>query len=311
MPAAHHLSSRAAMRYPGGPNHRDARHRNGNGNGSAGGSAGASDARVAELFGRYHRDGDQAAREALVERFLPLARQLARRFHRGGESLDDLIQVASLGLLKAIDRFEPARGFAFSSYATPTIAGELKRYYRDHGWAVRVPRALQERVIRVKRAIDELAGRTGRSPSVHELSEFLELSVEEVLSAMEAGDAHHARSFDAPRGDQEDGDGYADRLGSVDDHYELAEDVASLAPALAALSHRDQVILRLRFVEELSQSQVADKLGVSQMQVSRLQRKALARVREAVLAESPDGTTAAGAPLLAQAGGAMNASGSR
>jgi RNA polymerase sigma-B factor len=232
------------------------------------------------LFERLGR-GDAAARDALVERFLPLARQLARRYQRANEPLDDLVQVASIGLVKAVDRFDPERGVAFSSYAVPTILGELKRYFRDSGWALHVPRGTQERAMQVDRSIKELARREGRSPSVAEVAEHVGASVEEVLSAMEASLAYEAVSLESERAGSEPGsDTYADSIGSEDERYELVEYGASIAPALQALTPRDRLILHLRFAEDLTQSQIAERIGVSQMQVSRLIRRSLARLRE-------------------------------
>jgi RNA polymerase sigma-B factor len=231
------------------------------------------------LFERVHT-GDSAARDALVERFLPLARQLARRYQRANEPLDDLVQVASVGLVKAVDRFDPQRGVAFSSYAVPTILGELKRYFRDSGWALHVPRGVQERAMQVDRAIKELAGRLGRSPSVTEVAEHTGVSVEDVLGAMEASQAYEAVSLEAERGGGEGGsDTYADTIGAEDDRYDLVEYGAAIAPALRTLAPRDRVILHLRFVEDLTQSEIAERIGVSQMQISRLIRRALTRLR--------------------------------
>jgi len=239
------------------------------------------------LFERL-QGGDERARETLIERFLPLARQLARRYQRANEPLDDLIQVASIGLVKAVDRFDPARGVAFSSYAVPTILGELKRYFRDSGWALHVPRGTQERAMQVDRAVKELSGRLGRSPSVAEVAEHTDSSVEDVLGAMEASMAYEAVSLESDRGGSEPGgESYADSIGSEDERFELVEYGASIAPALKTLSQRDRLILHLRFVEDLTQSQIADRIGVSQMQVSRLIRRSLARLRE--LAD-PDGS---------------------
>jgi RNA polymerase sigma-B factor len=234
-----------------------------------------------ELFARL-RGGDPAVREVLVERFLPLARQLARRYQRANEPLDDLVQVASIGLVKAVDRFDPERGVAFSSYAVPTILGELKRYFRDSGWALHVPRGIQERAMQVDRAVKELSGRLGRSPSVDEVAESIDASQEEVLSAMEASQAYEAVSLESERSSSEPGgDTYADAIGSEDERFDLVEYGAAIAPALAALQPRDRLILHLRFVEDMTQSQIADRIGVSQMQVSRLIRRSLTRLREA------------------------------
>jgi RNA polymerase sigma-B factor len=232
------------------------------------------------LFRAYLEKGDLGARERLVERFLPLARQLARRYGGSGEAIDDLIQVASLGLVKAIDRYELDRGTAFSSFAVPTILGEIKRYFRDSGWTIRVPRTIQERRIKVNRAIPLLTGKLGRSPTPAEIAEHVECTSEEVLEALEAAGAYEPLSLDtAPGGDEED-DGWGESLGEEDPAFENVEYSASLAPAMKALPERERVILHLRFVEDLTQSQIAEKIGVSQMHVSRLIRKALETVRD-------------------------------
>ena len=233
------------------------------------------------LLLRYHEHGDAAAREELVERFLPLARQLARRYQRTNEPLDDLMQVASVGLVKAIDRFDPSRGTAFSTYAVPTILGELKRYFRDSGWAVHVPRGMQERVMKLDTAAQELHRKLGRSPSPKELAGQLELTEEEVLEAMEAASAYDAVSLEAQRGDSDNpgSDSFQDTLGTEEERYELVEYGATIAPTLKALSPRERLILHLRFVEDMTQSEIADRIGVSQMHVSRLIRRSLVRLR--------------------------------
>ena len=233
------------------------------------------------LLIRYHEEGDLQAREELVERFLPLARQLARRYQRQNEPLDDLLQVASMGLVKAIDRFDPERGTAFSTYAVPTILGELKRYFRDSGWAVHVPRGMQERVMKLDQASQELHRRLGRSPSAGELAKELDLNSEEVLEAMEAASAYDAISLEEHRSESSDPQEptYADSLGTEEERYELVEYGATIAPTMKALSERERLILHLRFVEDLTQSEIADRIGVSQMHVSRLIRRALARLR--------------------------------
>jgi RNA polymerase sigma-B factor len=232
------------------------------------------------LLVRYHRDGDRAARETLVERLLPLARRMARRYRRSDEPLDDLVQVATLGLIKAIDRFDPKRETAFSSYAVPTMLGELKRYFRDNGWAVHVPRGMQERVMQVDNAVKELARRKGRSPSAAEVGDSLGLSTEQVLEAMEAASAYDAVSLESYRfGDEGDGETYAESIGVEDGRFELVEYGATIAPTLAALPPRDRVVLHLRFVEDLTQAEIAERVGVSQMHVSRLIRRALERLR--------------------------------
>jgi RNA polymerase sigma-B factor len=232
------------------------------------------------LLVRYHKLGDEAAREKLVERLLPLARRMARRYRRSDEPLDDLVQVATLGLIKAIDRFDPSRETAFSSYAVPTMLGELKRYFRDNGWAVHVPRGMQERVMRVDNAVKDMSRRLGRSPSVAEIGAQLELSQEQVLEAMEAASAYDAVSLDSYRfGDEGDGETYAESIGVDDGRFELVEYGATIEPTLQALPPRDRIVLHLRFVEDLTQAEIADRVGVSQMHVSRLIRRALERLR--------------------------------
>jgi RNA polymerase sigma-B factor len=231
--------------------------------------------------------GDESVREELIERFLPLARQLARRYQRANEPLDDLVQVASIGLVKAVDRFDSARGVAFSSYAVPTILGELKRYFRDSGWAVHVPRGVQERAMQVDRAVKELGGRLGRSPSVDEVAEQIDASVEEVLAAMEASQAYEAMSLDAQRaGADAEGDTFADGIGLEDDRFDLVEYEATIEPTLKALPKRDQVVLHLRFAQDMTQSQIAERIGHSQMHVSRILRRTLERIRAEVAEQS-------------------------
>jgi RNA polymerase sigma-B factor len=254
---------------------------------------GAGDDRLArtlkerQLFARYRGRDDQAAREALVERFLPLATELARRYHRGGEPLDDLVQVASVGLLKAIDRFDPARGTAFSSFAVPTITGELKRYFRDKGWSVRVPRDLQELAVRVDRTTDRLVHKLGRPPTASDIAEDLGVSIEQLLEAREAASAYRADSLDSSCSDDEqDGMQVVDTLGGDDPGYGQAEHSATVEPMMSVLSDREREILRLRFAEDLTQSEIGDRVGLSQMQVSRLLRQAVARLRQ--VAESSE-----------------------
>jgi RNA polymerase sigma-B factor len=233
------------------------------------------------LLCRYHASGDPVAREQLVERFLPLARQLARRYQRGGEQLDDLVQVASLGLLKAIDRFDPARETAFSSFAVPTILGELKRHFRDKGWSVRVPRDLQEMAVRVDRVADEMGRELGRAPTPGEIAERTGTSLEQVLEAREASAAYRAVSLDRPRSeDDDDGDSYADAFGAEDPGFRLAEDSATVDRLMRVLTDREREVLRLRFEEDLTQSEIGQRVGVSQMHVSRLIRQSIARLRD-------------------------------
>ena len=256
---------------------------------------GAGDDRLARtlkerrLFARYRGRDDQAARDALVERFLPLATRLARRYHRGGEPLEDLVQVASIGLLKAIDRFDPARGTAFTSFAVPTIAGELKRHYRDKGWAVRVPRDLQELALRVDRATDRLVHQLGRAPTASEIADDLGVTIEQVLEAHEAAAAYRADSLDRPGSDDDqDATRVVDTLGGDEPGYRQAEDSATVESMVSVLSDREREILRLRFVEDLTQSEIGDRMGLSQMHISRLLRRAIAQLREsAQLSEGP------------------------
>ncbi len=232
------------------------------------------------LLLRYQRNRDEGAREELVQRFLPLARQLARRYARPNEPIDDLCQVASVGLLKAIERFEPARGNAFSTFAVPTIVGELKRYFRDTGWAVHVPRPIQERIGHVNKCVAELTRTTGSSPSPTEVAECTGASVEEVLEAMDAARAFDAVSLDTPRGpDGDEGTAYADTVGAHDERYDMVEYNAVIGPTMAALPDRDRLILRLRFERDLTDAEIADRLGISQMHVSRIIRRSLDRLR--------------------------------
>jgi RNA polymerase sigma-B factor len=238
------------------------------------------------LLERYHRDGDRTARAALVDRFLPLARQLARRYQRGGEPLDDLVQVASLGLLKAIDRFDPSRETAFSSFAVPTILGELKRHFRDKGWSVRVPRDLQELAVRVERVSEELGRTLGRAPTPSEIGTAIGATDEQVLEAREAAGAYRAVSLDRPRDDDEDDGGISEAVGIEDPGFRLAEDAATVERLMRVLSDREREVLRLRFEEDLTQSEIGARVGVSQMHVSRLIRQSVARLRD--VAEAGD-----------------------
>src|SRR3954469_15582758 len=232
------------------------------------------------LLERAHA-GDQAARAALVERFLPLARQLARRYQRGGELLDDLNQVASLGLLKAIDRFDPQRATAFSSFAVPTILGELKRHFRDKGWSVRVPRDLQELAVRLDPVSEDLARELGRPPTPAEIAERTGTTLEQVLEAREAAGAYRAVSLDRPREDDEDSDGATIVVGIEDPGFGVAEDSATVERLMRVLSDREREVLRLRFEQDLTQAEIGERIGVSQMHVSRIIRQAVARLREA------------------------------
>lgn len=234
-----------------------------------------------ELLLRWHRDRDVQARELLVRRFTPLARSLARRYAHTSEPFEDLMQVASLGLLKALERFDPEQGAAFASFAVPTILGELRRYFRDSSWGIHVPRELQEQALKVGSAQDELAKEHGRAPTVNELAVYLELDTEKVLEALQAAQAYEALPLDAPAGsaDGDDGTTYLDALGSEDEHYELVELDATVAAAMKSLAPRERAIVRLRFIEELSQAEIGRRIGISQMQVSRLLHRSLEELR--------------------------------
>jgi RNA polymerase sigma-B factor len=233
-------------------------------------------ARVARLFRRHARFGDVAARDELLRRYLPLAQRLARRYHRGHDSLDDLVQVASIGLLKAIDRFDPERGTEFATYAVPTIIGELKRYFRDLGWPVHVPRGDKDRALGVARTVDELSSRLGRSATPAQIAAAAELSVEEVLAALETAAAARPAPFDAlGRTKEGDAPSLGDRLACEDEELELVERRDAIARCLRGLPEREHRILFMRFVEDLTQAEIGERVGLSQMQVSRLLRHAL------------------------------------
>jgi len=244
-------------------------------------SPGASGLGAEERLLRRYRDGDLAARDELVEMLRPLAIRLAGRYRHTTEPQEDLEQVACMGLIKAIDRFDPDLG-AFTRYAVPTILGELKRHFRDRAWGMHVSRSLQERFLKVGDAVDQLTGKLGRSPTPRDLANATGLSLEEVLEALDASTAYAPAALDAPRGDGEDGGAtIGDSLGAEDERFELVELGASLAPALRALPERERQILQLRFVEDLTQSEIADRIGISQMHVSRLLRRSIERLSAA------------------------------
>ena len=232
-------------------------------------------------FEEFAQSREEALREELVNAHLGLAEYLARRFVNRGEPLDDLVQVASIGLVKAVDRFDPERAVEFSTYATHTIVGELKRHFRDKGWAVRAPRRLQELYLRLGQVVAELSQELGRSPTVAELSKELGCSEEEVLEAMEAGQAYRFASLDAPApGPDDEGSAtLASQLGEDDQTLATAEDRAALSPLLSTLPAREQRILYLRFFQGLTQSEIATQLGISQMHVSRLLARSLSLLR--------------------------------
>jgi RNA polymerase sigma-B factor len=237
-------------------------------------------ARDRALLAAYHRTRDAVMREALVRRYLPLARHLARRHHRPGDHLDDLSQVAAIGLLKAIDRFDPTRGTSFSSYATPTITGELKRYFRDSSWAVHVPRGLQELALEVRRVTHALERQNGRSPGTAQIAQWMGLPREQVAAAQEVLQARCGVPFDGLDDDRDDRGRrcHVRWIGGTDDGFRQVEDAATLESLMAGLSGRDRDILRLRFAEDLWQSEIAARLGTSQMQVSRVIRRATERL---------------------------------
>jgi RNA polymerase sigma-B factor len=234
----------------------------------------------------FRRLPDPRAREELTEVYQPLAEYLARRFYGRGEAVEDLIQVASIGLLKAIDRFDLSREVKFSTYATATIVGELKRHFRDKGWALRVPRRLQEAGMKVGRTVTELYQDLGRAPTVPEIGKRTGLTEEEVLEAMETAQAYTTASLDAPTDD--DGATSADRLGQEEEAFELLDGWTSVQPALRRLPGRERRILYLRFFRGLTQTQIADELGISQMHVSRLLSRTLRELREAVGEQKPE-----------------------
>jgi RNA polymerase sigma-B factor len=235
------------------------------------------------LFARYRESRDPRDRAAIVERFLPLARQLARRYERADEPFDDLLQVAALGLVKAVDRFDTTREVAFSSFAVPTILGEIKRHFRDRTWSVRVPRDLQELSLKVDRAVGELSREARRQPGVSEVAERLGVGEEEVLEAMEASGAYRAASLDAPRtGVRDDpAETVGESFGHEEAGFRLAEHRATLERLMRAVTPRDREVLRLRFEQDMTQAEIGEQIGVSQMQVSRIIRQAIGRLRMA------------------------------
>ena len=243
-----------------------------------------------DLLRRYHERGDVEARERLIEQYLPLVRSLARRYSYRGEQLEDLVQVGCIGLIKAIDRFDVNRGVELTTYATPNIIGEIKRHFRDKGWSVRVPRGLQELNVRLSRLVEELTVQLERSPTVAELAKAAGVDEEDVLEALETGQAYATLSLSAPSGGGEDGDDLdpLESLGEIEKEYEVSEDRAVLAPGLRVLDERERRILHLRFFEGLTQSQIAQQVGISQMHVSRLIRRALEKIRAEIAVDDVD-----------------------
>jgi RNA polymerase sigma-B factor len=242
----------------------------------------AGDRRAREdlrLFRAWVDHGDRRARAQLIERFLPLARSLARRYERGTEPLEDLVQVASVALVKAIDRYDPARGYAFSSFAVPTIAGELKRHFRDQTWMVRPPRGIQEVTLRVEGALARLTQQLDRSPTTSELADAVGVSDEAILEAMQARSARGALSLHAPQGDPADAMSLQDTLGAEDPDIERAETRAELDRLMTEVSPRAREMLRMRFEEDMTQAEIGAAIGISQMQVSRILRQTIAKLR--------------------------------
>jgi RNA polymerase sigma-B factor len=235
------------------------------------------------LLRRYHEDGDLQAREQLIEQYMSLVRSLARRYSYRGEQLEDLVQIGAIGLIKAIDRFDLDRGVELTTYATPNIIGEIKRHFRDKGWAVRVPRGLQELNVQLSRLVEQLTVQLARSPTIPELAKAAGVEEEEVLEALESGRAYTSLSLSVGGGGGDDDDlDPLESLGTVEHQYEVSEDRAVLAPGFKALDERERKILQLRFFDGLTQSQIAQQVGISQMHVSRLIRRSLEKIRETI-----------------------------
>jgi RNA polymerase sigma-B factor len=235
------------------------------------------------LLRRYHEDGDLQAREQLIEQYMSLVRSLARRYSYRGEQLEDLVQIGAIGLIKAIDRFDLERGVELTTYATPNIIGEIKRHFRDKGWSVRVPRGLQELNVQLSRLVEQLTVQLARSPTIPELAKAAGVEEEEVLEALESGRAYTSLSLSVGGGGGDDDDlDPLESLGTEEHQYEVSEDRAVLAPGFKVLDDRERTILQLRFFEGLTQSQIAQQVGISQMHVSRLIRRSLEKIRETI-----------------------------
>ncbi len=243
------------------------------------GAFAAADPRTLELFARYRRTGSRELRNELIERHIPLADSLARRYLRRGESFDDLRQVALVGLLKAVERFEPGRGTPFGAFAIPTVRGELRRHFRDLGWAIKVPRRLQEMHLQLDGVASRLAHGLGRPPTIAEIAADMETTEESVLEALEIADMYRLRSLDAPPRTPGLGGTTADRVGATDPDLERAESRIALDSMLEELSERDRRILLLRYFEDMTQNEIAETIGVSQMHISRLITRSLAKLR--------------------------------
>jgi RNA polymerase sigma-B factor len=241
------------------------------------------------LVRRYHEGGDLAARAKLIEQYMSLVRSLARRYSYRGEQLEDLVQIGAIGLIKAIDRFDVNRGVELTTYATPNIIGEIKRHFRDRGWSVRVPRGLQELNIQLSRQIEELTVQYGRSPTIPELAKAAGVTDEEVLEALESGRAYTSLSLSVGASSDEEGElDPLESLGTEEPRYEISEHLAMLAPGFRVLDERERKILHLRFFEGLTQSQIAQQVGISQMHVSRLIRRSLEKIREEIAVDEDE-----------------------
>ena len=239
--------------------------------------------RTRELFRRYKEEGDEEAREQLIVSHVNLARYIAAKFKNRGEPLDDLIQVGTIGLIKAIDRFDPSRGLEFTTYATPTIMGEIKRHFRDKGWTIRVPRRLQELSAKVNSATDELTARLQRSPSIEEVAEYLGTTADEVLEAMESSSAYSSVPLEAQGGNEDDdAPSVIDRYASVDGDLEASDDRMVLEEVIGEFPEADQQAIRMRFIDGMTQVEIAKRLGISQVQVSRMLRRALRRIQDKI-----------------------------
>ncbi len=238
------------------------------------------------LLRRYHEEGDLQARARLIEQYMSLVRSLARRYASRGEQLEDLVQVGAIGLIKAIDRFDLARDVALTTYATPNIIGEIKRHFRDKGWAVRVPRGLQELNVRLSRLVEQLTVELARSPTIAELAHDAGVGEEEVLEALESGRAYSALSLSGSGMADDDDLDPLESIGTEEHQYEVSEYRAVLAPGFRALEERERRILQLRFFDGLTQSEIAQRIGISQMHVSRLIRRSLERIREEIDADA-------------------------
>lgn len=236
-----------------------------------------------ELFRRFKEEGDMDAREKLVMSHLNLVRFIANKFKNRGEPIDDLIQVGYLGLLKAIDRFDPSRGLEFTTFATPTIMGEIKRHFRDKGWSVRVPRRLQELSAKVNQATDTLTSQLQRSPTIAEIADYLDATVDEVLEAMESSSAYRSVSLEAPSGaDDDDTPSVIDRYATEDSDLAFTDDRIIIEEALASFSPRERDVIEMRFLKGMTQIEIAEKLGISQVQVSRLLRRTLKKIQDKI-----------------------------